>query len=194
MGNIIHKSEDAIAITLLVLQKAAERLKLIIFKFILKDHFPDLRGVVSKEESSKSSDQLITEIKDPFIALLHLMFETIRFSMLKIGEPDVGDQTTVVFSTAARQRANDLFLELVYPNFISDNKRDAEDGYDDMEYLEYLDVFIYDLIVVVEQLLMIQDSAAGNSTKYAVAKEVLWDLRLALQKYQDKVHDKNYRV
>jgi len=58
---------------LLLLDRAACHLKLIIFKVLLKDIYPELRGLVSTEEPSASGDQLISEIDDPFITILRFM-------------------------------------------------------------------------------------------------------------------------
>ena len=212
MAKLLYNSEDALPIALLVLEKAAQRLKLIMFKFVLKDHYPDLRGLVSTEESSKSSDQLITQLKDPFIVLLGSMFDDIQLTMIRINNVYGIDPATVVFTAGARKCTDELFWELMNGDFILEDARQAEDHYDDEEYLGNLEIFILNLVTVIDQLLKMLDGTevdiveAENrygqvkfdKTKYidkthSFAMGLLCDLGIELLHYRDKIYDTNYR-
>jgi hypothetical protein len=214
MAIIYYKKEDALPIVLIVLMKACDLLKLIIFKFMLKDHYQDLRGLVPTEDSSKSSDQLINEMKDPFITLLRFMHNSMQLPMLKINNIYGIDPATVIFSRHAWLKADELFWSLVTNDFILDDERQDEDKYDDEVYSQNLDMFMYSLLTIVDQLIILLDgdqidtetawdtfgliaefdSARINGKSHAYAMGALCDLGSDLLDYHDKIRNKDYSI
>lgn len=214
MASLHYRSDDALPIALLVLTNAADHLRLIIFKFVLKDHYPELRGLVSTEESSKSSDQLVNELEDPFITMLRFMFSTIQLPILEITGVYGIDPETVVFSRRAWQLSDELFWGLIMGDFILDNEQQLEDSYDDEEYMHNLDIFIITLITIVDQLLILLDGGRVDIDEametyglvvefekerfsdkpQAYAMGLLCDVGLALLDYQEKIRNEDYSV
>jgi len=214
MATIKYKTDDALPIALLVLMKASQLLKAIILKFVLKDHYPDLRGLVSIEEPSKSSDQLIDEFEDPFINMLVFMLGALQVPMININNVYGIDPPTVVFNQSAWQTADELLYELIICDFILLDERQQEDNYDDDEYLENLDMFIYTLITVLNQLLIVLndgvvdieeaiscygliidfDNKCYSETTHVYAMGALCDLGSILLEYQDKIRNQDYSM
>jgi hypothetical protein len=214
MAIIYYKKEDALPIALIVLMKASDLLQLIIFKFVLKDHYPDLRGLVPTAESSKSGDQLMNEMKDPFITLLRFMHNSMHLPMLQINDVYGIDPATVIFSRHAWLKADELFGALVTHDFILDDERQDEDKYDDGVYSQNLDMFIYSLLTLVDQLIILLDGdvidtetawdtfgliaefdrTRTNGKSHAYAIGVLCDLGSDLLDYHDKIRNKDYSI
>ena len=208
------KPENILPVTLVTINKAASHLKSIIYKFVLKDHHPELRDKVSAESSSPSTDLLINEMKDPFIALLRFMFSSIQLSMLKMNDVYCIDPQVVMFEQEIFDLAGNLYWSLNICNTPFDEEGEKEDDYDDELYEIGLDAYILSVLSVLNCLLVILDSGdidldkARNSSgtiedfdpkkysnsRYPYAIGVICTLGTELLWYQKKFYLKDYTL
>jgi len=208
------KPENILPVTLVTLDKAALHLKSIIYKFVLKDHHPELRGKVSAESSNPSTDLLINEMKDPFIALLRYMFSSIQLSMLKMNDVYCIDPQVVMFKQEVFDLASNLYWSLNICDTPFDEDSKKGDDYDNELYEIGLDAYILSLLSVLYCLLVILDSGAidldnarrnsgtiddfdpkkYSNSRYPYAISVICTLGTELLWYQKKFYFKDYTL
>jgi hypothetical protein len=209
-----YNPENLLNTAMTALEIAGQHVILITFKFVLKDHFPDLRGLVSVQTNSHSNYDLINSIEDPFITMMRYLVNVIQLPVHQVVNVYAIDVENYDCTDEEWNEALDLYWDLITSEFIVMDEDEAEDEYDDQQYADYLVTYMTTLINFVGQLLVLLDTGlidfdkawedvcdpvifnkdAYHDKPHAYAMGVICDLGKRLQVFQYKILQEDYDI
>ena len=214
MKHLSAKDNRTLFIALAVLEIAAQHCVLINFKFVLKDHYPEFRGLVTVQSSSAESYELVNNMDDPFTVMMRYLINVINSPVHYICKMYGIDPETCEPPKRTWEMGMDFYWDRITSGFIVHDELESEDEYDDKQYERNLDIYIRSLILVTVQLVaLLETKEMGDEEMIKMmGKEVTFDQDIDFDKpladaiegvcemgdllliFKQKIRDKDYNL
>lgn len=159
MATIKYNSEDVMLIAIDVLDITSQYLGAIALKFMLKDHYPDLRGILPTNTICASSCDLVNQLDDPFIERMRYLFTDIQLPACSIANLYGIDLEHMIYNERIAEIADHIYWSLIDYAFPDD---DEDDDYDDDIYEAHLSMYVYSIIRIVHCLIQLIDTGEAE--------------------------------